>query len=122
MMEADDETGELVSYEYAHERPRLFNDEGQRAFLAWRDRANELLDLAGAFMLIKHHTIPGEGCCDTFFVHACADRMIELGELRELTGESVIGQHRVFVRRDPIGRSEPRRPRVYQRAFASEDD
>lgn len=29
---------------------------------------------------------------------ACMDRLVELGELREITGPNVMGQHRVFVK------------------------
>jgi hypothetical protein len=35
-------------YSYATERAAIFTEDGQRMFLAIRDKANELLDLAGA--------------------------------------------------------------------------
>ena len=35
---------------------------------------------------------------DTWMMLACVDRMIELGELNEVTkGQNVAGQHRIFT-------------------------
>lgn len=81
-------------YDYRRERPGLFTEEGQVMFLAVRDRAQELLKVAGAAQL-GHMTsrIPGEG----YQLIACVDRLVELGELFEISIPRVAGQHRVFV-------------------------
>lgn len=82
-------------YNYEIEKPKLFTDEGQRKFLQARDKANQMLDISGAFQGIK----PCGGMTgDTWFMIACIDRLVELGEIREVTGKGVAGQHRVFVR------------------------
>jgi hypothetical protein len=86
-----------MSYSYQAQRANLFTESGQLLFVAWRDRAIELLDEAGAF---KHGTLslpPGIGAAEGWDLLACADRMIELGELHEVTGPDVWGQDRVFV-------------------------
>jgi hypothetical protein len=81
-------------YSYSIEKPRIFTEDGQRMFLAIRDKANELLDAAGAVSSGKLFCVSGE----TWQMLACMDRLIELGELREITGPNVAGQDRVFVR------------------------
>lgn len=83
-------------YDYQTERPRVFTEEGQVMFLKIRDRAQSLLKTAGAARL-------GEiinGCTgDSWQMLACVDRLVELGELRELTqGMDVARQDRVFVK------------------------
>jgi hypothetical protein len=86
-----------MAYYYATQRSRLFTEDGLRLFTAWRDRALELLETAGAF---KHGTLslpPGVGAADGWDLLACADLMVERGELREVTG-TCCGQDRVFVR------------------------
>ena len=92
-----DEGMASAGYTYQAERDRLFTDEGQRMFLAVRDRANKLLGEAGAFTAEAcFRSISG----DTFDMLASVDRMVELEELTELTNpQKVWGQDRVFVRR-----------------------
>jgi len=82
-----------MAYDYATERPALFTDEGQQAFLEVRDKVNKMLMGNGAVM---HGSIRVPG--DTWFHMACLDRMIELGEIVEITGRDVAGQHRVYVK------------------------
>lgn len=83
-------------YNYDEIKPRLFDDEGQRLFLKIRDKAQELLKVAGAFRMqecLSHSER------DTWTLLACVDRLVELGEIRELTIEHhVAGQDRVFVK------------------------
>lgn len=85
-----------MTYRYETEREGLFNDSGQRTFLKIRDRAQHLLKTAGAARVEEIIS----GCTgDTWQMLACVDRLVELGELREITNAaSVAGQHRVFVR------------------------
>jgi len=81
-------------YNYQTERSKIFTEEGQRIFLAVRDRANELIVQAGAVSM-QHATTVGSG--DSWFLMACVDRLVELKELREITGPNTAGQDRVFV-------------------------
>jgi len=83
-------------YEYEKEKPKLFTDEGQRAFLKVRDNVFHLLKEAGAVRMTE--ALRGS-TGDSWFQLACVDRMVELGEIRERTipGE-VAGQDRVFVK------------------------
>jgi uncharacterized cysteine cluster protein YcgN (CxxCxxCC family) len=69
-----------VPYEYDLERPWLFTDEGQRAFLKARDTANRLCDLAGACTIEK--VMEGAACSSNWRQLACVDRLIEIGEFR----------------------------------------
>jgi hypothetical protein len=84
---------ERPGYSYAGQRDRLFTEDGQRSFLAIRDKVQDLLGKAGAFQ--SSHVMIG----DSWLALAALDRMVELGELREVTDSaSTWGQHRVFVR------------------------
>ena len=84
-----------MSYSYQAERPWLFTEEGQVCLLKTRDNAFRLLEQAGAFEIFKALKDVGYG--DTFKAMALVDRLVELGDLREITGPNVWGQHRVFV-------------------------
>ena len=83
-----------MSYDYAVERPKLFTEEGQVLFLAIRDQAKKLVEYAGA---VRSDKLLTAGCGDCWEKLACMDRLVELGELREITGPDVVGQRRVFV-------------------------
>ena len=83
-----------MSYSYETQKERLFTDQGQRMFLEVRDRAHRLLKTAGAFRLLE--AIAGTSG-DSWLMIACVDRMLELGEIRELTGSDVWGQYRCFT-------------------------
>jgi len=82
-----------MSYNYQTEKAKIFTDEGQRDFLKIRNKVNELLETAGAFAMFRALCISG----NTWFMMACVDRMVELGEIKEVTGSDVRGQDRVFV-------------------------
>lgn len=82
-----------MSYEYLLERKHLFSDKGSRLFTNVRDNVKRLLEEAGAVRM-QEAIIGNTG--DSWLMLACVDRMVELGELRELT-QNVSGQHRVFV-------------------------
>jgi hypothetical protein len=83
-----------MSYNYQTQRKELFTEDGQVMFIKIRDKANALLSVAGSFRMDAVMNISG----DTWTMLACVDRMIELGELREITNNDVAGQHRVFTR------------------------
>ncbi len=85
-----------MAYDYADHRDHVFTEGGQIMFLQIRDRAKALLDTAGAVSMER--LIQGVGG-DTWYMLACVDRLVELGELREVTkGMQVAGQHRIFVK------------------------
>lgn len=83
-----------MSYSYQSEKDWLFTDDGQRMFLKIRDNVQQLLRKAGAVQMGKAIAgITGS----SWNMLACVDRMVELGELREITNGDTAGQHRVFV-------------------------
>ena len=81
-----------MSYDYSVERNAIFTESGQKDFLKLRDNADRLLEKAGAFK--SDNVLTG----DCWFALACLDRLVELGEIVELTQESVRGQDRVYIR------------------------
>jgi len=81
-------------YNYDTEKDKIFTDEGQREFIKVRDRARNLLDESGAFKLFSAlKDITG----DTWQMMAYVDRLVEIGEIKEITGNEVAGQDRVFI-------------------------
>ena len=82
------------SYDYESEKEELFSDAGQRRFLRIRDNAQALLKKAGAFRMLEGIAAD---CGSSWALMACVDRMVELGEIREITGADTAGQDRVFV-------------------------
>lgn len=78
-------------YSYEEQKPRIFTEEGQRAFLAIRDNAHKLLALAGAF---RTQEAVGAIGGSSWVQLACIDRLVELGEIREITEPGVAGQYR----------------------------
>ena len=82
-------------YCYNAEKHTIFTEEGQRRFLKVRDKARNMLDEAGAFKMFA----PLKGLTgNTWEMMANVDRMVELGEIREVTeGMNVAGQDRIFV-------------------------
>lgn len=87
-----------MSYSYQAERDKLFTDEGQRLFLAVMNSVSRSLATAGAVRATEAWKGAQFGAADTFTLSACLDRMVELGEIREVTGHGVAGQDRVFVK------------------------
>lgn len=86
-----------MSYVYSELKPRLFTEEGSVLFTAIRDRVKALCRQAGAVSMGK--AISGS-CGDSWLMLACVDRLVELGELREVTDpDRVRGQDRIFVER-----------------------
>lgn len=81
-------------YSYEQERPRLFTDEGQRMFLKIRDRVKSLIRQAGA---VRMQEAIRDCIGSSWQMIACIERMVELGELVEITSSDVAGQYRVFV-------------------------
>ena len=82
-------------YRYADLKDELFTDEGQKTFLKIRDAVHKILVIAGAVRMQEVMSAAGVG--DSWVTQACVDRLVELGEIREITQTDVMGQHRVFV-------------------------
>jgi len=66
-------------YDYKTQRKAIFTENGQIMFLAIRDKAKELLAVAGAFR--EDHVTAGCGGGDSWDMLACVDRLVELGEI-----------------------------------------
>lgn len=84
-----------MPYNYEDQKQNLFTDEGQRMFLRIRDRAKELLAQSGAARC--QELMAGAGGGDSWIMLACVDRLVELGEIREIPQVQCAGQHRIFV-------------------------
>jgi hypothetical protein len=83
-------------YKYEDEREKIFTEDGQRDFIKVRDNVNNLLKTAGAFKMY-----PALNCIngDSWMAMAYIDRLVELGEIKEVTAGYTWGQDRVFVRK-----------------------
>lgn len=90
-----------MPYIYEEQRPEIFTESGQRMFIKIRDNAQQLLKKAGAARMQELMT--GCGCVDSWHMLACVDRLVELGEIREIPQERCAGQHRIFVAIDHFG-------------------
>lgn len=98
-------------YRYEDLKPRIFTEEGVVMYVAVRDYARRLIEEAGAFKMdaiIRGKSGLPSVMADCFFTQppawsslwlmlACVDRMVESGELREVTPDGVHVQDRVFV-------------------------
>ena len=82
-------------YKYSKQKQYVFLEEGQKTFLQIRDRVKQLLQKGGAFRLQEAIASFGNNSWDAM---ACVDRLVELGEIREITKDiATLGQYRVFV-------------------------
>ena len=81
-------------YVYEIEKPKIFTEEGQNMFLHIRDQVKEKIKLSGAVTMDS--AISGIGG-DSWRQMACVDRLVELGEIKEIPQQDCMGQHRVFV-------------------------
>lgn len=82
-------------YKYDDLKAELFTDEGQRMFLKVRDCVSEILKSAGAITMFAAMKAAGSG--DSWTMMACVDRLVELGEIREIPTTNSRGQDRVFI-------------------------
>jgi hypothetical protein len=88
-------------YRYIDYKPQILTDEGQRVFLAIRDRVQALIRAGTGAFTMEKATEAGKSS-DPWLKLACVDRLVELGEIREASGPDAPGQYRVFV---PTGQS-----------------
>lgn len=83
-----------MKYDYKKYRDQIFTDEGQRTFLKIRDNIQRCLKVSGAVRMTEAIS----GCSGLNWEHmACVDRMVELGEIREIQQPPCIAQSRIFV-------------------------
>lgn len=84
-----------MAYDYQTQRANLFTDDGQRMFLKMRDTSHRLIRQAGVVRMDKMMVgVSG----DSWDMLACADRLVELGEVHEIPNTmSAAGQHRLFI-------------------------
>ncbi len=82
-----------MSYNYAIERPFVLTDEGQRVLLKMRDLAFELCGKAGAVRADKLMVFSG----NSWQIMACIDRLVEVGDLREIQFNNGAWQRKVFT-------------------------
>jgi hypothetical protein len=83
-----------MPYNYVTQKNNLFCDEGQKLFLKIRDKVKQHIRQSGAVRMDKILSgISG----DSWDMLACIDRMIELGELIELTDPSIFNMSRIFT-------------------------
>ena len=81
-------------YNYQEQKKNVFTEDGQVTFLKIRDNVKNLLKQAGAVSMDRAIRVASG---DSWTMMACVDRLVELGEIRELQIGRVAGQDRIFV-------------------------
>jgi len=85
-------------YDYQNIRDQIFTDRGQRDYLRIWKHVEKMLAKTGAFRMKEIQDAPVSlGKNGGWYRMALVDRMVELGEIRELTPTGTSGQDRVFV-------------------------
>ena len=81
-------------YDYQNLKPELFTEAEQKTFLAIRDYVHTQLESAGAITMGK-----AINACtgDSWILMAHVDRLVELGEIREIPQYYIRAQDRIFV-------------------------
>lgn len=82
-------------YDYQTERPQLFTEPGQIVLLKIRDQAFKLCAEAGCAMA---GNIMAKASGDSWMLLAAIDRLVEIGDLREVNYGRCAGQHRIFTK------------------------
>lgn len=83
-----------MTYAYETEKVALFTEKGQRQFLRVRDHVHAILAKGGAITMGRAVACESG---DSWTIMACVDRLVELGEIREIPQDRCAGQDRVFV-------------------------
>ena len=89
-----------MSYDYKKTRGYVFTEEGVKELLLVRDRADYLLDEAGAFNIMR--AFKPLGAYEAWQAFALIDYLVELGELEEVSKPGCRGQDRVFIGKKPV--------------------
>jgi hypothetical protein len=82
-------------YDYQEQKHNLFTERGTKMLLEVRDSIDQKLKLSGA---VRSGEAINDVTGDSWTMLACLDYLVEIGEIREITGSNVAGQRRVFVR------------------------
>lgn len=83
-------------YDYKNNRNFVFTEEGQAVFLKIRDNINTLIGMSGAIRMCEAISV---ACGEVWHLMACVDRLIELGEIKEVTSKEITRrQDRIFVK------------------------
>ncbi len=82
-------------YNYQEMKKYIFKEENQKDFLKVRDNVQKMLSESGSFTMLS--ALRGV-CGDSWVQLAFVDRLVELGEIREITPPNTAGQHRVFIK------------------------
>ena len=79
-------------------KSKLFTEDGTVMFMAIRDNVKTLLKASGAITMGAAITGAAGVTGDSWTMLACVDRMVELGEIREIQQKySPTGQNRIFM-------------------------
>ena len=82
-------------YDYTTERKVVFTEDGIIKLFAIRDKAQQLLKIAGAF---REQEVLSAVTGSSWQALACVDYLVERGEIkRVLGGDHVARQHNVYV-------------------------
>lgn len=81
-------------YKYEKEKQKLFTENGQVVFLRVRDFVRETLE--SSKYIDMEQVLDNVYTGDNWITMSCVDRLVELGELVEITNNHVAGQNRVF--------------------------
>lgn len=81
-------------YNYQEEKNKIFTEKIQEMFLKIRDKSKMLLAQAGCFKMGK---IINNMSGDNWTMMACVDRLVEIGEIKEVDQSDIIAQDRIFT-------------------------
>ena len=84
-----------MAYNYKEIKPKLFIEAHQMLFLEIRDKVHKFLSETGE---AKMGFIIQGLCGDSWMMMACVDRLVELGEIKEVFPQrACAAQDRIFV-------------------------
>jgi hypothetical protein len=84
-----------MSYNYELQRHEIFSEDGIKTLVKMRDKAKELIKVAGAARADK---IMSATMGDSWTMLAALDYMVETGDLYRVTAErTTMGQHQIFT-------------------------
>lgn len=84
-----------MPYNYTEVKPKIFTEENQVKFMKVRDTIKMYLKTSDAFQMSSVLSLVTG---DVWTTMAFVDRLVELGEIREISEKGVAGQNRVFIK------------------------